>query len=173
MKKLLYFLLLPFALFVAFSGPGFAADIAPAMPGRNYPINQFLMAYRVVDLSTTYTNATTTPTIISSASGTTAVSIPATLGDYAKQYFRICYSVDATKATGTTGSVLIFANAATIAASKRFLSSTLEGTISGCYTVARSSAAAQTISLYGVSADTSIFTVSAAYIEVWNLQVGG
>lgn len=154
--------------------PAMAADAVLTGPALTYTPNIFLYATREVDLGTAYTNATTTATIIASASGTTAVTVPATLRDYSKQYLRVCWRVVASKATSTTGTIYPFINgAAYTTASQAVTTAATNGNLSGCATVARSSAAAQTVSLYGVSGDTAVFTVSDAYIEVWNITLGG
>lgn len=150
-----------------------AADLTldgPALTQRNlgYAPNVHLVQTRSVDLSTAYTNATTSATLIASASGTTAIALPATNRDYSKQYIRACWRAVGSKATSTTGTITLYANGGLIAATNQTITTaSLNNNVSGCHTVARSSAAAQTIGLWGVSGDTAVFTVSAAYLEVW------
>lgn len=176
MKCIARFLALAALMAAAVVAPtsAFAADAVLQGPNLTYAPNMFLYQARVLDLSTAYTNATTTPTIIASASGTTAVTVPATLRNFALQYIRVCYSVDVTKATATTAAVQVFVNGAANADSKRYLSTGAgRGTISGCFSTVRTANTAQTVSLYGVSGDTNTMTVNAAYLEVWNITLGG
>jgi tellurite resistance protein len=54
-----------------------------------------------------------------------------------------------------------------VTASKRFIASAAgQGTVNGCYTVARADGNAQTVKLQGVSGDTNTFTVAQATFEV-------
>lgn len=170
MKLIRNFLTLAACAVMALATPALAADVTVDGPGLTFPVNQYLVQARRADLGTNYSNATTTATIVASASGTTAVSVPATTFDYTKQHIRVCYGVQATKATSTTGSVSVFVNGAVLASSTRTIG-VVSAPISSCTTIVRSSAAAQTVSLYGVSGDTAAFTISAAYIEVWIITI--
>ena len=62
------------------------------------------LASAVDDATAGYTNATTSYTDITGVS----FSVPATLKQYSKQYIRVCYSADVTKATSTTGTIAVY-----------------------------------------------------------------
>lgn len=114
-----------------------------------------------------YTNATTSYTDIAG----TEVTVPATSRDYALQFLKVCWWATATKATSTTGTVRVYANGAGIAASAKTVTfGAANDSIGGCYFVARSSAAAQTVKLQGVSGDTEALTVANAQIAVSIVQ---
>ncbi len=153
---------------VALCGPAFAAATVISGPGLGYAPNLYYYGSVVGDFSTPYTNSTTTPTTLTAMS----VSVPATKRPFALQYICARWSVDATKATATTGSVTLVVNGAADANTTRYTASGAgRNTISGQYCVQRSSAALQTVSLQGVSADTNALTVNAAYLEVWNVTI--
>ncbi len=136
------------------------AQVLQANPG--YVANS--MFDGVADLSnTSYTNATTTATILTG----TGITVPATSFDPAKQLYTACFTADVTKATSTTGSITVAVGGVPIAASARYASSAAGRTsISGCYSWVRSSAAAQVVSLYAVSADTASFAVQNAQLRL-------
>lgn len=139
-----------------------AAIVAPvpALAGDLVALSRTDMttiASAIDDATAAYTNATTSYTDIAGVS----FSVPATLKQYSKQYIRVCYFADATKATATTGIIGVYANGAIIAASERAIASSAgRSTMSSCYVVARSSAAAQTVKLQAKSGDTNIFTIA-------------
>lgn len=142
-----------------FAGPALATDIYNTN-GAYFPNVQLVAATAA---TAGYTNATTSYTDITGAS----VAIPATRGDYSLQYIRVCYWADVTKATSTSGSIRVYANGAGITASVRTVTSAAgQTTLNLCYTVARSSAAAQTVKLQGVSGDTATFTIANLQMEV-------
>lgn len=95
-------------------------------------------------------------------------SVPATNKQYGYQFIRVCYWGDVTKATATTGTVGVFANGAVITASEMTVASAAgaKAVISQCYTVARSSAAAQTVKLQYKSGDTNAFTINNMMVEL-------
>jgi hypothetical protein len=149
------------------TGPAMATVVV-AGPGTAYAPNIFFVGAN--DLTSAYTNATTSATDLTG----TSIVVSATKKRYDLQYFQVCWTADATKSTSTTGSVGVYVNGALAAGSTRFIASAAgRGTIGGCYVVARSSAAAQTIALQGVSADTASFAVTTASIQVWVIQLGG
>lgn len=117
-----------------------------------------------VDATPAYSNATTTYTAIPGAS----IAVPATNKPWSgKQFIETCYWADATKATSTTGTIQVVANGAAIVASRRTIASAAgQNNIGLCYRVARSSGAAQTVSLQGVSGDTAAFTVANLQMTV-------
>lgn len=148
------------------ASPAFAAPTVITGPGLAYPVNLHLVGTVTGDLATPYTNATTTPSIVTGMT----VAVPATLRPYQLQTLCVRWSADATKATSTTGSIGIGLNAAVDATSYRYTASSAgRNALNGSYCVARPSAAAITVSLYGVSADSGVFTVNNAFLEVWNV----
>lgn len=75
----------------------------------------------------------------------------------------VWWNADVSKATGTTGSCAIYVNGAIVAATERFSHfSAGRNTISGIYDVTLTSAASQVVKVQCRSADTSVFTVTAA-----------
>jgi hypothetical protein len=165
MKKLLTGLLAVALLCTTgLATPAFATDVINTT-ADNYSPN--LHFYCVTNATAGYTNATTTPSDITGAS----CAVPAFNGDFAKSFIRTCFWADATKSTATTGAIGVYVNGALVTASKRFIASAAgQGTISGCYTVARSDGSAQTVKLQGVSGDTNTFTVSQLVLEVTALR---
>lgn len=159
---------LALACSVLASTPLMAAAVVITAPGLAFVPNTYWMGSVTGDFSTPYTNSTTTPSALTGMS----VVIPATKRSFGLQYVCARWSVDATKATSTTGSVTLAVNGAADANSTRYTASSAgRNTISGAYCVLRTSAAAQTVALNGVSADTAALTVNAAYLEVWIYQV--
>lgn len=142
----------------ALAGPVFT-------PGAAYIPNSMVVC--VADATAGYTNSTATPSDITGAT----CSLPAYDGDYSKQYIEVCFNADVTKSTATNGSIGVYANGALITASKRASTSAAgQADLSGCYTVARSSGAAQTVKLQGVSGDTNLFTVALCQFSVRIIQ---
>lgn len=163
MRLLRTFALLCLATIVTLQ-PAIAGDLI-LPPGRSSPDIRLIGT----DAATAgYTNATTSYTAITGAS----VSVPATFGNYTNEYLRVCYWADVTKATSTTGTIQVNANGAAITASRRTVASAAgQTTLSNCYTVARASAAAQTVTLEAVSGDTATFTVANLQMEVYLIRV--
>jgi hypothetical protein len=161
MKKI--FPLLALAACLAFAAPASAGPVFT--PGATYIPNSMVVC--VADATAGYTNSTATPSDITGAT----CSLPAYDGDYSKQYIETCYNADVTKSTATTGAIGVYVNGALVTASKRFATSAAgQSDIAGCYTAARSSGAAQTVKLQGVSGDTNLFTVSNAQFAVRIIQ---
>jgi hypothetical protein len=143
--------------------PALAAPVFA--PGGTYIPNNMVVC--VSDATAGYTNSTATPSDITGAT----CAVPAYDGDYSKQYIETCFNADVTKATATNGAIGVFVNGALVTASKRFATSAAgQSDLSGCYTVARSSGAAQTVKLQGVSADTNLFTVANCQFAVRIIQ---
>lgn len=162
MKNLLGWALAAFALIampIAASAAVITAPLGRYAPG--------LVLIGINSATAAYTNATTSYTDITG----TSIEIPATRGDYSLQFVRVCWAATATKATSTTGTVRVYANGAGIAASAKTVTfGAANDSLGGCYTVARSSGAAQTVKLQGVSGDTAALTVANAQIEVYIIQ---
>jgi hypothetical protein len=157
---------LTLAACVMIGSPALAAPVVITGPGLTYPVNMNLVALVTGDLATPYTNATTTPSIVTGMT----VTLPATVRPYQLQTICVRWSADATKATSTTGSIGIGFNTVVDATSYRFTSSAAgRNSINGSTCFARPSAAAIVVSLYGVSGDTAALTVNNAFMEVWNV----
>lgn len=123
---------------------------------RSSPENP--IANGTVGVSADYTNATVTASDVTGLS----ITLPATQYSIANQFYRACYSVDALKATATSGTLTLNVNGSDVAVTARFVQ--FAGGREGhslCYTAARPTAAAFIVKLRGVSADTNVFTVYA------------
>jgi hypothetical protein len=147
---------------LACASVGMAATVIPT---TNYIPNMKLDT--VVTATGGYTNATVTPTVIPG----TSFTLGATQGDYTRQYFRVCYTADVTKSTSTTGAISIYLNGVNSGSTMdRYVASSAgRNSIGGCFTIARPSASAQTIALYGTSGDTASFAVTNAVVEYWRV----
>jgi hypothetical protein len=159
--RLIHGFALALAALTSFALPSIAsAQVLQA--GVNYIPNETFDG--VANLSnTSYTNATTTPTILTGAT----LTIPATVFDYTKELYTACWTADVTKSTATTGSVGVAIGGTVIAASYRYSASSAgRNAIGGCYSWVRTAATAQVIALYAVSADTNSFAVQNAQIKV-------
>lgn len=143
-----------------------AALAAPvASPGGTYIPNQMVVC--IADATAGYTNSTVTPSDITGAS----CALPATNDNFSLQFIEVCFNADVTKSTATTGAIGVFVNGALVANSKRFATSAAgQSDLSGCFTAQRSSGAAQTVKLQGVSGDTNLFTVSNVQFKVSIIQ---
>lgn len=87
---------------------------------------------------------------------------------------RVTYSAIVSKATGTSATLGVYANGAIIADTETVVLQTQGAQrISGSFLVARADAAAQTVKLQVKSADTSIATVTDAYIDVERYRIPG
>jgi hypothetical protein len=161
--KLIRSLLASLALVCLTAAPAMAAPVFA--PLGTYIPNSMVVC--VSDATAGYTNSTTTPSDITGAT----CAVPAYDGDYSKQYIEVCFNADVTKATATTGAIGVFVNGALVTASKRYSTSAAgQADLSGCYAVARSSGAAQTVKLQGVSGDTNLFTVANCQFAVRIIQ---
>lgn len=137
-----------------------------------YTVNMYLEGAVQADLSTPYTNSTTSYTDITGAS----VSVPVWNGGISggtdqTQGFFACYTVDGSKATSTNGTVALYVNGAvdtdtvqtgTFAAG--------HASLGGCWYVANTLATAQTIKLQAKSGDTAAFTVNQAALTVFRVR---
>lgn len=164
MRLLRHILLFVCASF-SFLSPAYAYADLILPPGSSNPDVRLV----AVDTATAgYTNATTSYTTVTGIS----FSVPATRYNYTTEYLRVCYWADVTKATSTTGTIQVNANGAAITASRRTVNFGAGQTaLSNCYTVARASAAAQTVTLEAVSGDTATFTIANLQAELYIVRV--
>lgn len=74
------------------------------------------------------------------------------------------WSIDATKATATTGVCAVFVNGAVVASSARTVGAVTEDVIGGSFLFANSTVGAQTLKLQCKSGDTNVFTVNFGHV---------
>lgn len=111
--------------------------------------------------NTSYTNATTTATILTG----TDLIVPATNFDISKRLLTACWSADVTKSTATTGNIGVYVDGVVLTGSQRYSSSaSARNTIGSCFSWVRTTASAFTVALYAVSADTNSFAVQNAQV---------
>lgn len=140
------------ALFAA--TPVAATDVVAVKPNR-----EVQTSLGVVNVTSNYTNATTSA---SDVTGLT-ITVPKTIyADLGKQFYRACLNVDAAKATATNGTLTLSVNGSDVTNSARQIQSAAgRGTISFCYVGARPTASSFIVKVRGVSGDTNTFTVYA------------
>lgn len=139
-----------------------------------FTVNMYLGGAVQADLSTPYTNSTTGYTDVTGAT----VAIKAWPGDigggassYPQQLWFVCYAIDGSKATSTSGTVGIFVNGALDADTVQ-TGTFAAGHISvgGCYSIPNTLATAQTIKLQAKSGDTAAFTINQASLTVFRVR---
>ena len=128
-----------------------------------------------------YTNATTSYTQVTGATVNNAtVNDPGQLSfqnssTYEAETLRVTWSVDAIKATATTGTCGVYLNGSLVTRSPRVLGSTANGNIGGYLELSKqngdnvntgSGTETQTVALYCKSGDTNTFTVNAFVLNV-------
>lgn len=130
--------------------------------------NSYLEGWSIPDLGTPYSNSTTSYTDVGAS-----VAVPdwaTKFGDYSGSFIA-CYSVQASKATSTTGSVGVYINGALDTDTVRTGTFGQAEVLDGCFGVARgSSGAAQTIKLQAKSGDSAAFTITSASLIVWYVK---
>ena len=128
-----------------------------------------------------YTNATTSYTALTGATvNNSTVNDPAQLSFqnstvYETETLRVTWSVDAIKATATTGTCGVYLNGVLVARSPRTLGAGANGVIGGYLELSKqngdnmntgSGTQTQTVALYCKSGDTNTFTVNAFSLNV-------
>lgn len=117
-----------------------------------------VLSYGVEDVTTNYTNSTTTASDVTGLS----ITVPATNYAIGGQFYKACFDLDANKATATTGTVTLSVNGSDVTASARTIATAGgRGTLSSCFVGARPTASAFVVKLRGVSGDTNVFTIYA------------
>lgn len=112
----------------------------------------------IVDVTSNYTNSTTTASDVTGLS----VTVPASNYSLTGQFYRACFSLEAGKATATSGTLTVNVNGSDVTASARQIQSSAgRGSVVNCYVAARPTASAFVVKVRGVSADTNVFTVYA------------
>lgn len=116
-------------------------------------------SYGVADVTTNYTNATTSASDVTGLTVTVPKTIYGVLGN---QFYRACVYADAAKATGTSGTLTINVNGSDVTASaKQVQFGAGRSAVSFCHVGPRPTTSSFVVKVRGVSADTSVFTVYA------------
>lgn len=118
--------------------------------------------YQTQQVSATYTNSTTTASDVTDLS----VTVPASIIAPGYQFVEACYTVQASKATATTGSTSLLVNGVAQASAGRTIPVTTGATMAACHYVARPTAAAFAVTVRGVSGDTNAFTITQGSLSV-------
>lgn len=111
-----------------------------------------------VDVTSNYTNATTTASDVTGLS----ITVPAAYYSSAGNFYRVCYWADAVKATATSGTLTVNVNGSDVAnTARQTQSSAGRQSVNNCYVAARPTDSSFIVKLRGVSADTNALTVYA------------
>ena len=127
-------------------------------------------SYGVADVTTNYTNATTSASDVTGLSVTVPKTTYAVLGN---QFYRACVWADVAKGTATNGTLTINVNGSDVTASaKQVQSAAGRSVISFCHVGARPTANSFVVKVRGVSGDTNTFTVYAgSQLQVETLTI--
>lgn len=116
-----------------------------------------VVAAGTVDVTTNYTNSTTTASDVTGLS----ITVPATIYS-GNQFYRACYWLDAVKATATSGTVTLNVNGSDVTNSARQTQSPARRqTMNTCFVGPRPTDASFIVKLRGVSEDTNTLTIYA------------
>lgn len=143
-----------------------AAAVALVPSDRAFPQVVRVVAYGDVTAGSTFnatgyadlpgSNFTFTPTLNDE---TTAARLSPGL-------IEVNWSIDATKATSTTGTCAVFVNGAVVAASARTVGAVTEDVIGGDFMFPNTVVGPQTIKLQCKSGDTAVFTINFGHMIV-------
>lgn len=148
-----------FALALALVAASFAAPpLSATTVIASAAAQESTLAFGVVNVTSDYTNATTSATDVTGLS----ITVPATNYAIGAQFYRVCWTLDTLKATATTGNIVANVNGSDVTGSARY-TATGAGRVSNanCFVGARPTASAFVVKLRGVSADTNALTVYA------------
>lgn len=144
---------------LAVGGLALSAPVAATTIVATKGFGPNVSSYGVVDVTTNYTNATTSASDVTGLTVTVPKTIYGVLGN---QFYRACVYADAGKATATSGTLTINVNGSDVTASaKQVQSAAGRSTVSFCHVGARPTLNSFIVKVRGVSADTNVFTVYA------------